>query len=345
VALEVNNVTKRFGDKIAVQDLNFKVERGQVFGLLGLNGAGKSTTIRIILNILQPDEGTVAWNGRPAEGAHHRFGYLPEERGLYPQMKVWDHLVWYGRVNGMDKAAAQRAADQWMERFDISMYKTKTVSELSKGNQQKVQFIMAVLHRPELLILDEPFSGLDPVNTTVFKEVFRDIAASGTTILFSSHRLDHVEELSDAVGIIHHSRMVVNGTVEELLTAEPPRQLRISGRRGAAAGGRKTLAYSVRQSHWGRTGCVAAVRNLARCDWGSDGNALGRRHQHLARLSNNARWLPHLLCPRVSLVRHAVRNRWVLGVPSRGAADGARTGAAVDGRVVLRWHGGAHQSR
>ncbi len=229
MALEVNNVTKRFGDKIAVQDLNFKVERGQVFGLLGLNGAGKSTTIRIILNILQPDEGTVAWNGRPAEGAHHRFGYLPEERGLYPQMKVWDHLVWYGRVNGMDKAAAQRAADQWMERFDISMYKTKTVSELSKGNQQKVQFIMAVLHRPELLILDEPFSGLDPVNTTVFKEVFRDIAASGTTILFSSHRLDHVEELSDAVGIIHHSRMVVNGTVEELLTAEPPCQLRISG--------------------------------------------------------------------------------------------------------------------
>jgi ABC-2 type transport system ATP-binding protein len=229
VALEVSHITKRYGDKTAVQDLSFQVERGQVFGLLGLNGAGKSTTIRIILNILQPDAGTVRWDGRPTREILHQFGYLPEERGLYPQMKVREQLVWYGRMNGLSKAAAEQSAARWLKRFEIEEYAERPVGDLSKGNQQKVQFIMAVLHSPKLLVLDEPFSGLDPVNTTLFKEVFREISAAGVTILFSSHRLDHVEELSDAVGIIHDSRLVLYGPVQDLLAAQPPRGLRIGG--------------------------------------------------------------------------------------------------------------------
>jgi ABC-2 type transport system ATP-binding protein len=229
VALEVSHITKRYGDKTAVQDLSFQVERGQVFGLLGLNGAGKSTTIRIILNILQPDAGTVRWEGRPTKELMHQFGYLPEERGLYPQMKVREQLVWYGRMNGLDKSAAEQSAARWLQRFEIAEYAERPVGDLSKGNQQKVQFIMAVLHNPKMLVLDEPFSGLDPVNTTLFKEVFREIAAAGVTILFSSHRLDHVEELSDAVGIIHDSRLVLCGPVQDLLAAQPPRGLKIGG--------------------------------------------------------------------------------------------------------------------
>lgn len=185
VGLVIRNLSKSYGDKVAIADLNFSVEKGQVFGLLGLNGAGKSTTIRIILDILTADSGTVTWNGTPTPNqVVTRFGYLPEERGLYPGMKVFDQLVLFGRLHGMSRADAGRAADTWLYRFEIPHHTANAVSELSKGNQQKIQFIAAILHSPEVMVLDEPFSGLDPVNTSLFKSIMRELTEAGHTILF-----------------------------------------------------------------------------------------------------------------------------------------------------------------
>jgi ABC-2 type transport system ATP-binding protein len=227
LALVVSNVSKSFADKRAISNLSVTVEQGQVFGLLGLNGAGKSTTIRMVLNILQPDSGEITWRGQPTSAVRTRLGYLPEERGLYQQMKVLPHMVFFGRLNGMTKTEAQHSARRWLARFNIQEHANRTVGELSKGNQQKVQFIASVLHHPDLVILDEPFSGLDPVNTSLFKEVFRELVTEGQTIVFSSHRLDHVQELSDAVGIIHQSELVLAGRVDDILAAQPPKWLRV----------------------------------------------------------------------------------------------------------------------
>jgi ABC-2 type transport system ATP-binding protein len=228
MSLNVNRLSKSYGDKVAIRDLSFTVERGQVFGLLGLNGAGKSTTIRIILDILKADSGTVTWNDRlSSEQVTKKFGYLPEERGLYQQMKVLDQLVLFGRLHGLSRTDAAVAATKWLERFEIPDYRNQTIADLSKGNQQKIQFIAAILHDPEVMVLDEPFSGLDPVNSSLFKSVIRDLTKAGHTILFSSHQLDNVEELSHAVGIIHQSQMVLIGTVRELVAAQPPTYIRI----------------------------------------------------------------------------------------------------------------------
>ncbi|SFU85224.1 ABC transporter ATP-binding protein [Alicyclobacillus macrosporangiidus] len=228
MTLELRNVSKSFGDKTVVRDLSFVVPTGQVFSLLGLNGAGKTTTIRMILDILRPDSGEILWQGRPLQA--HRLGtlgYLPEERGLYPQMKVLPQLVLFGRLQGLSSEQARQAALQWLERFGIPQHRDALVGQLSKGNQQKIQFIAAILHNPDLVILDEPFSGLDPVNTELFKSVFRELVEAGKTIIFSSHRLDHVEALSDAVGIIHRSELVLSGRVQEILDAQPPHTVRI----------------------------------------------------------------------------------------------------------------------
>lgn len=224
----MDRLCKSYGEKVAIRDLSFTVERGQVFGLLGLNGAGKSTTIRIILDILNADSGTVTWNDRPSSAqVTQQFGYLPEERGLYQQMKVLDQLVLFGRLHGLSRTGAVAAATKWLERFEVLGCRNHTIADLSKGNQQKIQFIAAILHDPEVMILDEPFSGLDPVNTSLIKSVMRDLTKAGHTILFSSHQLDHVEELSHAVGIIHQSRMVLLGSVRSLLEAQAPTYFRI----------------------------------------------------------------------------------------------------------------------
>lgn len=228
MGLVISQLSKSYGSKVAISDLSFAVNPGQVFGLLGLNGAGKSTTLRIILDILQADSGSATWNGKQTyEQVVSHFGYLPEERGLYPGMKVFDQLVLFGRLHGMTRSDAGRHADDWLNRFEIPHYRGNVITDLSKGNQQKVQFICAILHNPEVMILDEPFSGLDPVNTSLFKSVIRDLTAAGHTILFSSHQLEHVEELSHAVGIIHESKLVLSGSVRDLLDSEPPRQIRI----------------------------------------------------------------------------------------------------------------------
>jgi ABC-2 type transport system ATP-binding protein len=228
MTLVIEGLTKSYGAHVAISDLTFSVPEGQVFGLLGLNGAGKSTTIRIILDILSADKGVVTWKDIPTKNQlRHHFGYLPEERGLYQKMKVIDHLVLFGRLQGMERRHATDVAMNWLERFEIPHYRDKQVADLSKGNQQKIQFIAAVLHHPEVMILDEPFSGLDPVNTSLFKSIITELAASGATILFSSHQLEHVEELSDSIAIIHESKLALSGPVQEIISQVPPRFIRL----------------------------------------------------------------------------------------------------------------------
>ncbi|TCK02133.1 UNVERIFIED_ORG: ABC-2 type transport system ATP-binding protein [Anoxybacillus amylolyticus] len=217
MSLEIIEVTKRFGQATAVDHLTLTVPEGEMFGLLGANGAGKTTTFRMILGLLLPTEGAIRWQGEPIDYSKgHLIGYLPEERGLYPKLNVQEQLLYLGRLRGMKKTDILPEIDRWLERFHICDYANKRVEELSKGNQQKIQFIAAVLHRPKLLILDEPFSGLDPVNVELLKEAVLDLKRNGTTIVFSSHRMEHVEELCEHVCILRRGRAVVAGALREL---------------------------------------------------------------------------------------------------------------------------------
>lgn len=215
--LKIENVTKRFGDFTAVDQLNLTIEKGTMYGFLGANGAGKTTTFRMILGLLTPNEGSITWDGRPINySTSSIIGYLPEERGLYPKMKVEDQLVFLGQLRGMSKSEAKTAVIHWLDRFEIPQYQTKKVEELSKGNQQKIQVIASLMHQPELLILDEPFSGLDPVNVEMLKKAIIDFRNQGATILFSSHRMDHVEELCEQLSIVNHGKQIVQGSLREV---------------------------------------------------------------------------------------------------------------------------------
>ncbi|HLO02269.1 MAG TPA: ATP-binding cassette domain-containing protein, partial [Symbiobacteriaceae bacterium] len=188
------------------------IPQGQLFGLLGSNGAGKTTTIRMILRILQADGGEVSWAGRPVTDELVRtFGYLPEERGLYPKMKVTEQLAYFGQLHGLTAADAKAATRRWIEKLELQPYMNLRLDQLSKGNQQKVQFAAAVLHNPALVILDEPFSGLDPVNAQVLREAMLEMHQQGSTVIFSSHRLDQVEQLCQGVGLIHHAQLMLSG--------------------------------------------------------------------------------------------------------------------------------------
>jgi ABC-2 type transport system ATP-binding protein len=214
-AVRLEAVTKRFAGHTAVDQLSMEVPLGGIFGLLGPNGAGKSTTIRMILNIITPDEGRITLFGGEAASRDlsARIGYLPEERGLYKKMKVGDHLTFLGEAKGIARARARRKAGEWLERLGIADWKMKKVEELSKGMQQKVQFIGALLHEPELLLLDEPFSGLDPVNSQVMKDVLVELARSGKTLLFSTHIMEQAERMCDHVVIIARGQKVVDGSL------------------------------------------------------------------------------------------------------------------------------------
>jgi ABC-2 type transport system ATP-binding protein len=217
VGLEIRNVTKRFDEFTAVDDVSFAVEPGTIYGFLGTNGAGKTTTMRMILDIIRPDEGEVTWNGTPTRDLPRAaFGYLPEERGLYPKMIVEEQLLFLAQLYGADKRSAQAELDDWLERLNIQENRRKTVEQLSKGNQQKIQFLAAVLHEPEILILDEPFSGLDPVNAEQMKDAFREMRDRGKTIIFSTHQLDDAQELSSDVAIIHRGKLVIAGPVPQV---------------------------------------------------------------------------------------------------------------------------------
>jgi ABC-2 type transport system ATP-binding protein len=220
-ALRLEGVTKWFGKHLAVGGLDLEVPVGSVFGLLGPNGSGKTTTIRMIMGILIPDSGRVELlGGRPGVLQNDRVGYLPEERGVYRKMKVLDLLVFLGEIRGMNRGRAREVAGEWLERLELASWADKKTQDLSKGMQQKVQFIGTVLHEPELLILDEPFSGLDPINQEVLEEIVREFQARGTTILFSTHLMDHAERLCERVCLIARGKKVLDSDLKELKRQE-----------------------------------------------------------------------------------------------------------------------------
>ena len=216
--VRVEDVTKRFAGHVAVRHLSMEIPRGVIFGLLGPNGAGKSTTIRMMMDIIEPDEGRVVLFGGAAKGRDlsHRIGFLPEERGLYKKMKVADHLVFLGEVKGMPRRDARRKAVEWLDRLGLRDWTTHKVEDLSKGMQQKVQFAGTLIHDPELVLLDEPFSGLDPVNSQVMKDVVLDLTREGRTVLFSTHIMEQAEKMCDRVVIISRGQKVVDGTMAEV---------------------------------------------------------------------------------------------------------------------------------
>jgi ABC-2 type transport system ATP-binding protein len=218
--LEVADLARRYGDVVALDGLSFNVEPGQLFGFVGPNGAGKTTTMRIILGVLEPDAGSVRWRGAPVDLATRaRFGYMPEERGLYPKMRVRDQLAYFAQLHGLSRPDALAATESWLERLGIADRAGDRVEALSLGNQQRVQLGAALVHNPELLVLDEPFSGLDPVGVDVLSGVLRELADGGVPVLFSSHQLELVERLCESVAIVKDGRLVASGKVDDLRSA------------------------------------------------------------------------------------------------------------------------------
>jgi ABC-2 type transport system ATP-binding protein len=216
-ALELDGLTKRYGDLVALDGLTFSVAAGRMCGFVGPNGAGKTTAMRIVLGVLEPDAGAVRWRGAPIDATTRaRFGYMPEERGLYPKMRVRDQLVYFARLHGLAAAEAGAAADRWIERLGLAERARDRAETLSLGNQQRVQLAVALVHEPEVLVLDEPFSGLDPVGVDVMSGVLRERADAGVPVVFSSHQLELVERLCEDVAIVNHGRLVAAGAVEEL---------------------------------------------------------------------------------------------------------------------------------
>jgi len=215
--VELRNVTKRFDQFIAVKDLSLEVREGTIFGLLGPNGAGKTTSIRMIVNIFAPDDGEVLVMGKHVSPDLQPFiGYLPEERGLYKKMKIVDQLVFFANLKGVNSNEAARRVDDWLKRLELSDWKNKKPTDLSKGMQQKVQFIGSIIHNPEVMILDEPFSGLDPVSVDLLKSVILDLKNQGKTIIFSTHQMEQVEQMCDDICLINHGRQVLSGSLREV---------------------------------------------------------------------------------------------------------------------------------
>src|SRR5579872_353377 len=215
--VELTKIRKCYGEFVAVNDLSLRVRPGGIYGLLGPNGAGKTSTIRMIMGIIVPDAGQISVFGEPLSRAHmDQFGYLPEERGLYKKMKVLEHLVFLGQLKGLSSAEATQRANRWCERFELTAWTGKKVEELSKGMQQKVQFIGAVLHDPRLIIMDEPFTGLDPANAVGLKDALLELAKSSKTILLSTHRMDQAERLCQSICLINHGRAVLEGDLNQI---------------------------------------------------------------------------------------------------------------------------------
>ncbi|WCF08795.1 ABC transporter ATP-binding protein [Paenibacillus thiaminolyticus] len=224
--LELKQVVKQYGDKTAVNGLSLDVEEGEIYGLLGANGAGKTTTMRMVLGLIYPDGGEIRYNGKPFHTELQRtLGYLPEERGMYPKIRVSDQVTYLAQLRGMPRKEADRNLKYWLERFNVPENYNKKIEELSKGNQQKIGFIAAIVHKPKLLILDEAFSGLDPVNVELLKETVKELRDQGTSILFSTHRMEHVEELCRNVTILQKGNAVVQGSLRELKSRYPREQV------------------------------------------------------------------------------------------------------------------------
>ena len=216
MGLVVKNVSKFFGEKTAVDNISFEITKPGVFGLLGTNGAGKTTTIRMMLGIIKKSKGSITWNGKEVEQKNVRFGYLPEERGLYPKTKIYDQLFYFATLKGMSKQEANTAIDYWLKRLEAEEYKNMLAEKLSKGNQQKIQFIASIINEPELIVLDEPFSGLDPVNTKLLKDVILELVQKGKYIVMSSHQMSSIEEFCTDLVILNRGKTVLQGNLEEI---------------------------------------------------------------------------------------------------------------------------------
>lgn len=214
--LEIKNIYKSFGSKKVLKGVSFFAESGEAFGLLGRNGAGKTTSIRILMDVFAPENGEVLIDGKPVDYDKIRIGYLPEERGLYPKKKIIDQLVYFAELNGMSKRDAVKAVDYWLKRLKMSEHRNKRLDTLSKGNQQKIQLITALAHNPQIIILDEPFSGLDPVNAMLLKDVVKEQIEKGKIVLFSSHQMNYIEEFCSKIGIINNGEMVLQGSLHDI---------------------------------------------------------------------------------------------------------------------------------
>jgi len=228
-ALEVRNLTKTFGSIKAVDDVSFSIPEGAVYGLIGRNGAGKTTTIRMIMNIYLPDSGEVILQGsKIGQEFKDRVGYLPEERGLYKKMKVLETLLFFAELKGKKGKSIEKKANEYLERFQLADRKNAKVEDLSKGNQQKIQFITTILHEPEFIILDEPFSGLDPINTNILKEIILDLKKQGKVIIFSTHLMDFAEKMCDHITMINKGKLILNGSLEDIKSKYSQRNISVN---------------------------------------------------------------------------------------------------------------------
>lgn len=227
MGIVVENVSKTFIDKKAVDNISFEFNKPGVFALLGTNGAGKTTTIRMILGIIKKDNGKITWNGKNVDRKSVNFGYLPEERGIYPKSKIVDQLMYFAKLKGMNKKEAEKSVDYWLEKLKMTEYKNVLAEKLSKGNQQKIQFITAVMHDPELIVLDEPFSGLDPVNTNIIRDIIMELVEKGKYIIMSSHQMNSVEEFCEEIVILNKGKTIVKGNLNEIKESYPVSKIEI----------------------------------------------------------------------------------------------------------------------
>ena len=225
--LELRNISKSFGEKQVLKGISFKAQSGKAFGLLGRNGAGKTTTIRILMNVFPPDSGEVLIDGKPLDYDRIGIGYLPEERGLYPKKTILDQLVYFSVLKGMSRKQAVSAIDMWLERLEMTEYRNRRLDTLSKGNQQKIQLITALAHDPDIIILDAPFSGLDPVNAMMLKNVVREQLQKGKIVLFSSHQMSYIEEFCDSIAILADGRVSLTGDLNEIKRNYPRNKLSV----------------------------------------------------------------------------------------------------------------------
>ena len=214
--LELKNINKSFGEKEVLRNISFRAESGKAFGLLGRNGAGKTTTIRILMNVFAADSGEILIDGKPIDHKQISIGYLPEERGLYPKKIILDQLVYFAELRGMSRREATKSVDYWLDRLGMSEYRTKRLDTLSKGNQQKIQLVTALAHDPHIVILDEPFSGLDPVNAMLLKDVVKEQISKGKIVLFSSHQMSYLEEFCDSIAIINKGKIAISGELYDI---------------------------------------------------------------------------------------------------------------------------------
>lgn len=227
--LSLQHIIKRYGDYTASDDVSFEIPKGKIFGLLGPNGAGKTTLIRMITRILYPDSGTILFNGENLAAKHtEKTGYMPEERGLYKKMKVGEHLIYLARLKGLSLTEAKKVVNHWLDKFEITGWYNKSIEELSKGMSQKVQFIATILHNPELLILDEPFSGLDPINSKLIEDEIYQLSQQGVTIIFSTHRMEQVEEICDDIVLVNKGKKILEGGIKELKQRFKENKFRVS---------------------------------------------------------------------------------------------------------------------